>query len=207
MKVKVCGLRETDNINAVVALQPDYIGFICYSRSPRYMVDELSAEDLKGVRDDVVKTGVFVNAVADVVDEHVNNYQFDAIQLHGNESPDFCRRFKGKVTVIKAFGVNELFDFELLEPYADSVDMFLFDTSTPQHGGSGEVFNWDILHKYHLNIPFMLSGGISLENIAEVKKIQHPQLYGVDLNSRFEDKPGLKNIDKLKEAFTIIKQF
>ncbi|MGF7077407.1 bifunctional phosphoribosylanthranilate isomerase/tryptophan synthase subunit beta [Mucilaginibacter sp. 3215] len=204
MKIKVCGLKHPENINAVVALQPDYAGFIFYGKSPRYMAN-LAADALPTIPASIQKTGVFVNESAENIDRLIVEYGFNAIQLHGDESPEFCAAFKGRVTVIKAFGINEDFDFEQLKDYANNVDLFLFDTKTKEYGGSGKTFDWAILDQYKLDIPFFLSGGVGLENIKEVKNITHPQFYGVDLNSRFENEPGLKNIEKLKEAFKIIK--
>lgn len=205
MKIKVCGLREDGNIEAVAALKPDYLGFIWYAQSPRY-VYRLSEETLKSLPANVIKTAVFVNENADIIRSIVKQFGFEAVQLHGNESPEFCAGLKGEVQVLKAFGLDEHFDFSRLNPYAGKVDYFLFDTKTPKHGGSGQIFNWDVLNDYKLDVPFFLSGGLSLENLAEVKKINHPAFYGVDLNSRFEIAPGLKSIEKLKQAFALLKQ-
>jgi phosphoribosylanthranilate isomerase len=201
MKIKVCGMRYPENISAVAALQPDYIGFIFYPQSPRYIGETEKNPELEKV----VKTGVFVNESADVIEEAIEKHSLNAIQLHGNESPDFCELFKDKVTVIKAFGVDEDFDFSALEPYAGKADYFLFDAKTAKHGGSGQSFDWSLLDQYKQDVPFFLSGGLSPENIKEVKAIVHPQFYGVDLNSRFEIEPGLKDIDKLKKAFEILR--
>jgi phosphoribosylanthranilate isomerase len=203
MKIKVCGLKHPENIEAVAALQPDYMGFIFYGKSPRYMAG-LPVDALRAIPASIQKTGVFVNESAENIEKLVAEYGFDAIQLHGDESPEFCAAFKGRVTVIKAFGLNEDFDFEQLKDYANNVDLFLFDTKTKEYGGSGKTFDWKILDQYKLEVPFFLSGGIGPENIAEVKNITHPQFYGVDLNSRFEIEPGLKNIEKLQQAFNII---
>jgi phosphoribosylanthranilate isomerase len=205
MKIKVCGLRDPENIKAVAALAPDYVGFIFYGGSPRF-VDELPIEILEAIPHTINKTAVFVNESAETVNKLIDKYNFDFIQLHGNESPDFCNSFRDKAIVIKAFGINDGFDFEQLKAYKKKVDLFLFDTKTESHGGSGQTFDWDILDKYELEIPFFLSGGISPDNIEEVKYINHPQFYGVDLNSKFEISPGLKSIEKLEKAFTIIKQ-
>src|ERR1700744_2270926 len=185
MKIKVCGLKYPENILSVAGLGPDYMGFIFYNKTPRYVGDTL--EDVIGtLPQTVVKTAVFVNADMPVINLLVDNYRFDAVQLHGSESAGFCAELKGKTKVIKAFGLNEDFDFEQLKPYAGHVDFFLFDTKTPIHGGSGKSFDWSLLDKYQLDIPFFLSGGINLDNLEEVKRIKHPQFYGVDLNSRFE---------------------
>ncbi|MFC0513667.1 bifunctional phosphoribosylanthranilate isomerase/tryptophan synthase subunit beta [Mucilaginibacter angelicae] len=204
MKIKVCGLKHPENIKAVIALQPDYVGFIFYDKTPRYVAG-LSVDALQSIPPSIQKTGVFVNEGAENIERLIAEYGFNAIQLHGDESPEFCAAFKGRVTVIKAFGLNEDFDFDQLKDYANNVDLFLFDTKTKIYGGSGKTFDWAILDKYKLEIPFFLSGGVGLENIAEVKNITHPQFYGVDLNSRFEIEPALKNIEKLEQAFNIIK--
>src|ERR1700761_2142177 len=200
MKIKVCGMRDSGNIEAVAALQPDYMGFIFYPQSPRYI-----GETEKNLSRNIIKTGVFVNEGIDKVHKLINKHSLSAVQLHGAESPEFCNAFQGKVKVIKAFGVDKDFDFHQLQPYTGSVDYFLFDTKTDKHGGSGQSFDWSLLDKYKLGIPFFLSGGLSLENLDEVEAIQHPQFYGVDLNSRFEVEPGLKDIDKLKKAFEILR--
>jgi phosphoribosylanthranilate isomerase len=205
MKIKVCGLKFPENIKAVAALSPDYMGFIFYGASPRY-ADVLSVEMLNQIPSYIKKTAVLVNETIENVSELIERYHFDAIQLHGDESPEFCSHFKGKVTVLKAFGINKEFDFTRLDDYKNNVDFFLFDAKTPIHGGSGKTFDWNILDKYKLDIPFFLSGGLSLENLDEIKNISHPQFYGIDLNSRFETEPGVKDIEKLKKAFDSIKQ-
>jgi phosphoribosylanthranilate isomerase len=205
MKIKVCGLRDVDNIKAVAALGPHYIGLICYDRSPRY-ISNLNEAEINDLGETTLKTGVFVNESAENISHLITKYSLNAIQLHGNETADFAAAFKNKVVVLKSFGIDEYFDFKQLEEFVESVDFFLFDTKTPAHGGSGESFNWDILNDYHLPVPFFLSGGLSLQNLHQIKDIKHPQFYGVDLNSRFETSPGMKDIEKLKEAFAIIKQ-
>jgi phosphoribosylanthranilate isomerase len=205
MKIKVCGLRDPENIKQVIALSPDYVGFIFYDKTPRF-VGELPVEILKTIPSNIIKTAVFVNETAESIEALIAKYNFDAIQLHGNESPAFCALFKGRVKVIKAFGLSDEFDFDQLYNYVDHVDVFLFDKKTSIYGGSGKVFDWDILDKYNLDKPFFLSGGLSPDNLAEIQNITHPQFYGVDLNSRFETEPGIKNIEKLDKAFALIKQ-
>ncbi|MGZ3764502.1 MAG: phosphoribosylanthranilate isomerase [Mucilaginibacter sp.] len=204
MKIKICGLKHPENIKAVAAFAPDYIGFICYAPSPRYAT-ELQIETLAALPAAIYKTAVFVNEDAEIIAKLTDTYNFDAIQLHGNEDPEFCNSLRNKVTVIKAFGVDKDFDFERLDKFAGKVDYFLFDTKTEKHGGSGLTFDWSLLNNYKLDVPFFLSGGLSLENLEEVRSINHPQFYGVDLNSRFEIEPGLKDIEKLKNAFDILR--
>jgi len=205
MKIKVCGLKEPENILAVAGLEPDYVGFIRYARSPRFS-EELSAVTLKNIDPNIVKTGVFVDEGIEAINSLVKQYELGAVQLHGDESPEFCSTFKGKVEVLKAFGVDENFDFEQLNDYAHSVDYFLFDTKTTAHGGSGQSFDWTLLDNYNLNVPFFLSGGLSLDNLEEIKNVKHPAFYGVDLNSRFETALGVKDIDKLRQAFSLLKK-
>jgi phosphoribosylanthranilate isomerase len=205
MKIKVCGLKYNDNIKAVSALNPDYVGFIFYGASPRF-ADQLAVDALQEIPASIIKTGVFVNEHAEKINALIDEYNFGAIQLHGNEGPEFCQIFIGKVKVIKAFGLTTDFDFEQLTPYIGKVDLFLFDTKTEKHGGSGKTFDWSVLERYQLDIPFFLSGGLSIDNLEEVKSIKHRQFYGVDLNSKFETAPGNKNIGLLEKAFDIIKQ-
>ncbi len=205
MKIKVCGLRDPENIKAVTALSPDYVGFVFYKPSPRF-VGDMPAAALNSIPSSIKKAAVLVNEDAETVNALINKYQFDIVQLHGNEGPEFCREFKSKVIVFKAFGLHEDFDFSLLNDYADAVDFFLFDSKTKIHGGSGQSFDWSILDRYNLDVPFFLSGGIGPDNLEELKQITHPQFYGVDLNSKFETAPGIKNIQLLEKAFDTIKQ-
>jgi len=206
MKIKVCGLRDAENIKEVLALEPDCIGLIRYERSPRY-ISNLDEAGLSELVETILKTGVFVDEDAENIQQLIDEHGLNAIQLHGNESADFAAAFKNKVVVLKAFGVGENFDFEQLKNYVGKVDFFLFDTKTVAHGGSGDTFDWSILNGYNLEVPFFLSGGLSVDNLHEIEKIKNPRFYGVDLNSRFETSPGMKDIDKLKKAFAIIKQY
>ena len=204
MKIKVCGMKVPENIEALVELAPDYMGFICYAKSPRYVAG-LDADVLQKIPSSIIKTGVFVNEGAETIRTLIAEYSLNAMQLHGNETADFCGMLRSKVTVFKAFGIDEQFDFDQLNAYADNVDYFLFDTKTDTHGGSGKTFDWGVLNRYKLEVPFFLSGGLSLDNLQSVKQIKHPAFYGVDLNSRFETEPGLKDITKLREAFKILR--
>ena len=134
----------------------------------------------------------------------IDKYNFDFVQLHGNETPAFCKALGNQAIIIKAFGIHNEFDFNQLSKYKNKVDLFLFDAKTDIYGGSGKTFDWSILDKYDMDIPFFLSGGLSLNNLEEVKKITHPQFYGVDLNSKFETEPGIKSIEKLEKAFNVL---
>jgi phosphoribosylanthranilate isomerase len=211
-KLKICGLRDPANIAAVAALQPDYMGFIFFAGSKRY-VDNLSAEALNAIPESVVKTGVFVNEQLHQVQEIVLKYKLQAVQLHGDECPNYCKALKKlnpSVKLIKAFGVSENFDFTILNPYQGKVDFFLFDTQTPAYGGSGKLFDWSLLKDYTLKVPYFLSGGIGLENIEELQQLKDNYLYAIDVNSKFEYLPGLKDVDKLtlfkNQLFSLGKQ-
>ena len=204
MKIKVCGLRDADNIKAVAALEPDYMGFIFYNKTPRF-VDDIAVDILDAIPSHINKTAVFVDESAKKILALIDKYNFDFVQLHGNETPAFCKALGDQAIIIKAFGVNNEFDFIQLSKYKNKVDLFLFDAKTDIHGGSGKTFDWGVLDKYKMDIPFFLSGGLSPDNLEEVKKITHPQFYGVDLNSKFETSPGIKDVEKLEKAFTMLK--
>lgn len=189
MKIKVCGITTAEQANRVSKMS-DYIGFIFYAESLRCTPTSFPVS--KGI-----KTGVFVNeSLQEII--HISQMEkLDAVQLHGNETPEYCASLR-QLTVIKAFGIDEDFDFQSLENYSEHVDYFLFDTKTPGHGGSGKTFDWNILNKYNLNTPFFLSGGLNPNSIEQLKEFKHPMLYGIDLNSGFEVEPGLKNIELIK---------
>lgn len=198
-------MKQAANIAAVAELQPDYLGFIFYQQSPRY-ISEVSAELIKYVPPTIKTTGVFVDEDLQVVKQYIIKYNLKAVQLHGKESVAYCQELKSTgVEVIKAFGVDENFDFSKLKFYLNEVDYFLFDTQTSAHGGSGKVFNWELLEKYQFDKPYFLSGGIDLTHIETLKNINDPRLYAVDVNSKFELEPGLKDVEKLKEFFKEMK--
>ncbi len=199
LKLKICGMKQASNILEVATLQPDYMGFIFYNRSPRF-ISELSAELISYVPSSIRTTGVFVNEDLAIVKAYILKYKLKAVQLHGDESVEFCAAIKETgAEVIKAFGVGVGFDFKQVEAYLPVVDFLLFDTQTPAHGGSGKVFDWTLLSQYTFNKPYFLSGGIDLSHVATINAINDPRLYAIDVNSRFELEPGLKNVDKLKE--------
>jgi len=197
-KLKICGMKVPANISEVKDLAPDYLGFIFYKGSKRYIADLDSAE-ISMLSPNIKTTGVFVNQEFEEVKQAITDYQLKAVQLHGNESPPFCKALLGKAEVIKAFGIDADFDFDTLKDYEDAVDYFLFDTQTPEHGGSGKTFSWQLLERYKLNKPYFLSGGIGLESVALLQEITDSRLYAIDVNSRFETAPGLKNIEELSK--------
>lgn len=199
-------MKYEANINEVSALAPNFMGFIFYPKSKRFVGLDFENSHLQNIHNTITKVAVFVNAQPHEITEFSRLYGIETIQLHGDESPEFCRELKKeKFKIIKAFGVDEEFDFKTLNNYTDAVDYFLFDTKTSDYGGSGKAFNWHTLEKYTLEKPFFLSGGLSNTNLAEVNNLQHPQLFAVDLNSKFETEPGLKNTEMLEEAFKIIR--
>jgi len=198
MKLKVCGLKDHENILEVLAYKPDYIGFIFYDKSPRYAGKELSADFTQSISS-AKKVGVFVNESEINILDKVSCFGLDYVQLHGNETPEFCKQIQKNVPVIKAFGIGDNFDFSSLDAYKDVCTYFLFDSSSKEYGGSGKAFNWNKLKEYTLQKPFFLSGGIDLQNIDDIQNLAIPQLMAVDVNSCFETLPGIKDISKIKE--------
>lgn len=196
MKIKICGLR--DNFEEVLALKPDFVGMIFYPKSPRY-VGDCQDERLRRKLTDTKKVGVFVNADYETIIRTAGEYNLDAIQLHGGETPQLCEFLRQDFIVIKAFSIATVEDLTKLEAYEDVVDYFLFDTKTPGYGGSGQKFDWQILQSAQIKTPFLLSGGISLDDIPTVKNLKINNFVGVDLNSKFETAPAVKDIKKLSE--------
>ncbi len=202
-------MRNAENVSSLLALKPNLLGFIFYKKSPRY-VSEIPQIDIPK---EIKKVGVFVNEEISEVLKKVHNFKLDYIQLHGNETPEYCielkkchlersRKIKSElhqINIIKAFAVNENFDFSSTQFYEECCDYFLFDTKADVHGGSGKKFNWKLLQNYSGSKPFLLSGGISNKDVSEIKNIIHPKFTGVDINSGFEIEPALKNIEKIKE--------
>ena len=199
LKIKVCGMRDPENISGVTATLPDYLGFIFYPKSKRFVDFESSSVVLSAVPDSVKKVGVFVNETPKKVLEVVQNWNLDVVQLHGNETPKYCQQIQNSgVTVFKAFSVDEQFDFEKLTQYSGVCDYFLFDTKGQLPGGTGQKFNWQLLENYKGDVPFFLSGGIGPDDLAAVRNFGHQQLFGIDINSGFEISPALKDVEKVK---------
>ncbi|MFB9057015.1 phosphoribosylanthranilate isomerase [Mariniflexile ostreae] len=197
MKLKVCGMKYPDNIRQVAALKPDYLGFIFYEKSARHFKDSPILELPLSIK----KTGVFVDADLDFIIEKINKHDLQAVQLHGHESPDFCKQLQSQVEVIKVFSIKDTFDFSVLLAYEQVCDYFLFDTKGQLPGGNGYTFNWDLLKNYPSTKPFFLSGGIGVDEIEDLKKFKQSKAstycYAIDVNSKFEIEPGLKNIELL----------
>ena len=192
MIVKVCGMRDAENIREVEALGIDLIGFIFWPKSSRYV-----SERPAYLPTNCKRVGVFVDENIEVVKKIAQDYALDYIQLHGNETPDYCALLKGH-KLIKAFNIATAEDFEQTKPYEGLADYFLFDTKGKSVGGNGTKFDWTVLAAYNGTTPFILSGGIGPDDAARIRSFHHPQLAGIDLNSKFEDAPALKNIQKLK---------
>ena len=203
MLIKVCGLR--DNFSEVASLKPDFLGMIFYEKSPRF-VGKNDSEILKQKISSVKKVGVFVNASENYIFDSVLKYNLDFVQLHGGETVDFCEKIRQKVPVIKAFGILSEEDLVAAQNYAQTVDYLLFDTKTKGYGGSGQKFDWKMLENIVFKKKFFLSGGISLEDLAEIKALKINDLAGVDLNSRFELSPAKKDIEKLQQAINFLRK-
>jgi phosphoribosylanthranilate isomerase len=199
MKLKVCGMKYQDNIEVVASLQPDFLGFIFHEESPRNF-EEVIPDLPKSIH----KVGVFVDKTVEFIANQIEKHKLSAIQLHGHESPEMCRILKStNAKVIKVFSIKDTFDFTVLEPYEQVCDYFLFDTKGKLPGGNGYTFNWDVLTDYPSTKPFFLSGGIGLKQKEKLKEFINSEAskycFAIDVNSKFEIEPGLKNIEKLKE--------
>ncbi len=200
MKIKICGILDITTLEGICRLSPDMLGFIFYPASPRYMAKIIDPGILDIIPSDILRVGVFVNPSMDEVETNQLRFGLNMIQLHGDESPSFCASIQNSgLDVIKAFRVNDSFDFSLLRDYESSCKYFLFDTFTKNYGGSGQKFDWEVLNSYKLNHPFLLSGGIKPGDEEMIISIKHPSFAGIDLNSGFETEPGRKDILKLKE--------
>jgi phosphoribosylanthranilate isomerase len=203
MKIKVCGMSNSLNIKELLELSPDFMGFIFYEKSPRFVGETLDAELLKSFPKNIKKVGVFVNATADFILTNVRKYSLDYVQFHGNETPDFCKSLYRKgINIIKAFRIDNSFIFSQLNNYKPHCDFFLFDAKGDNYGGNGVAFDWNILKKYDNEKPFFLAGGIDLDNILE---LENHNIYAIDVNSKFEISPAMKDIEKLEELMNIIK--
>jgi phosphoribosylanthranilate isomerase len=204
MKLKICGMKYPDNILEVSQLLPDYMGFIFWEKSSRFFDGEIP-----NLPKSIQKVGVFVNAPLDEIVSKIEKYDLNLVQLHGNESVAFCLDLKHEIEklkqtpieIIKVFSILDDFDFSVLKEYEAVCDYFLFDTKGKLPGGNGTVFDWKVLEKYSSTKPFFLSGGIGIEEIASVKQLLKTNLpiHAIDINSKFEIEPGLKNKQLLEE--------
>jgi len=203
MKFKVCGLFDDKNIQQVAELNPDYIGHIFWEKSVRYVKTKTPNQ-----KKEIKKTGVFFNSKIDDVINRINEHNLACVQLHGEESPQYCKNIMDKGTqVIKSFRIDDDFDFSVLKNYENYCDLFLFDSKSELPGGTGKSFNWENLKKYNLKKDFFISGGIGLHSIDSLFNVLKTGLpvYGIDVNSKFEDDNHLKKIDELKTFIETIK--
>lgn len=189
-------MTEAENIASLIELNPDFIGYIFHQQSPRNIKTIPKVIIPKNIK----KVGVFVNKPLEFILEKATLYSLDFIQLHGNETAEFCKKIKQhKFKIIKAFNISNQFDFEQLNKFQTTCDYFLFDAFGKNAGGNGITFNWDLLQQYYGKTSFLLSGGIDTNLIDQIKQLKHPKFIGIDINSKFEIIPGFKNIKKIKQ--------
>ena len=208
MNIKVCGITQLKQLQQLDALNIDYAGLIFYKDSPRYMGDKLTGKEIKGADFDIKKVGVFVNpSYSDLLDA-IDEYGLDIVQLHGNETPELCEELSAEVEVIKAFRIEDssVNIDKLVEPFDAVCDYYLFDTGglKESFGGTGKQFDWSILSKAKIEKPFFLSGGIGPDDASKVKAFKHPDFFAIDINSKFEAAPGIKDMGavlKFMQAF------
>lgn len=202
MKIKVCGNTEIEQLKQLNDLDIDYAGLIFYEQSPRFVLKKLNGREVKESGISKIKVGVFVNATEEEIMKQVDDFGLNMVQLHGDETASFCNRISDQLKVIKAFRITD-FDANvdwLVKEYDEVCDYYLFDKgSAGLYGGTGKKFNWNLLKEYTIGKPFFLSGGIESNDAEALKKFTHPFFYGIDINSRFETSPGVKNIELIKE--------
>lgn len=193
MKLKVCGLKYSDNIRQIAELNPDYMGFIFYNRSKRFVGEDFVMPEIST---NIKKTGVFVNASEEYVLSKVDKYKLDYVQFHGDENKAYCEKMSGSVNVIKAFGIDDQFDLKILNDYKKHCKFFLFDTKTESFEGTGKNYNFEILSNYDNEVPYFVAGNMDIEKFRKIKEL-NLNIYGIDINSRLEIKPGYKDIIKV----------
>lgn len=208
MKLKVCGITTIEQLQQLQDLNVDYAGLIFYEGSKRYAWEKIQNEKFKIQNLAIKKVGVFVNADMGFLKSCVQDFGLSAVQLHGDETQDYCAALQNRVDVIKVFRISDKTgDVDaLIEPFQDVCNYFLFDTDTTTYGGSGKRFDWTILEKATINKPFFLSGGISPDDMGILKSFEHSHFYAADVNSRFETAPGIKDLGKVKTFVTALKQ-
>lgn len=196
-------MRDAINIREVAVLQPDYMGFIFYEKSKRFVGNDFLIP--KELPKEIKRVGVFVNESVESILKLVAQHPLDQVQLHGSESVEQCAHLKqAGVSVIKVFSVDSRFDFENTKPYQPYADFFLFDTRSEDFGGTGKTFDWHLLKNYDQQIPFFLSGGLSIENIQDIKSLKDMNLHAIDMNSGVETSPGLKSTKKIEAIKNIL---
>ncbi len=204
MRVKVCGLANYENSCSVADLSPDYLGFLFYKQSKRYCIPQIEVMPNGSSK----RVGVFVNSPLDEILLRIEQYKLDGVQLHGEEPLSFCEELKSKlpeIILIKSFQIGSSEDLQDRDQFSPCCDLFLFDTASPLYGGSGKKFDWSLLSLYKGKTPFLLSGGIGILDVEAILSLSHPLLYGVDINSRFELSPGVKDLNLVSEFIKRIK--
>src|SRR5450631_2155641 len=201
MKLKVCGITQLEQLKQLDDIGVNYAGLIFYDQSARCIINKLNAEDVKPLHLSLKKIGVFVNAEEEFIMSQVENFGLDMVQLHGDETPGFCKLISDQITVTKAFRITQTNEQNIdwmMKPYEEYCDYYLFDTNRKNaYGGTGEKFDWKILHQNKINKPFFLSGGIGLGDVEKLRTFEHPFFYCIDLNSRVEITVGIKDIDAI----------
>ncbi|RAV98051.1 phosphoribosylanthranilate isomerase [Pseudochryseolinea flava] len=202
LKIKICGMRDHDNIVEVATFQPDLMGFIFYEKSPRFVGSDFIVPPT--FPSAIKRVGVFVNASTEEMIQQMQRLELDFLQLHGKESAAQVAALATRgAKVIKAFSVDDNFDFEQVKPYEGLASYFLFDTKGEYYGGNAKVFNWRVLAKYNQHTPFFLSGGLTPENVVEIEPLKDMNLYALDINSGVERSPGVKDLEKIKALYKV----
>lgn len=191
MIIKVCGIKSTENIAFLKKAKIDMVGLNFYPLSVRYIEEDMESSRFALLPSSLKRVGVFVNEDMTKVLELVKKFRLDMVQLHGNEDAAYCLEVSKHVALIKVFRVSESFDFSDVVQFGMS-SYFLFDTYCEQYGGSGKKFNWEVLDNYKGDIPFLLSGGIGPDDYVDLLNFTHPHFAGIDINSKFEITPGIK---------------
>jgi|SRR5690606_25927118 phosphoribosylanthranilate isomerase len=195
-KLKICGMRDPENIMRVAELGPDYLGFIFYPPSPRFVGEYFTIpEELPS---SVGRVGVFVDAGFDEIKKNIERFSLKAVQLHGNETPELCSDLRPLAEVIKVFRVDEETDFSEVKPFQGVVDYFLFDTKGKLYGGNAVKFDWAVLDRYDQRTPFFLSGGITPDDVPVIREMSQYNIAAIDINSGVEVRPAEKDVDKVR---------
>jgi phosphoribosylanthranilate isomerase len=203
MIIKVCGMCDTERMHQLATLPVDMLGFIFYPDSPRYVVGKIDPAEIAKLPEHIGKVGIYVNAPKYEIMKMATKYHLTSIQLHGNETVELCKELKSEgFTILKVFNLNSENDYNA---YSPCCDYFLFDTPSVHHGGTGQKFDWKLLEKYNGKTPFLLSGGIGPDDADEAKSVKHSQLAGIDINSKFEIEPGVKDMEKTKKFLLALK--
>jgi len=209
MRVKVCGMTQPAQVEALEKLGVAFSGFIFYQKSPRYVLRHMTTQQIRAFKN-INKVGVFVNANADDVISMVDECRLHMVQLHGDETPKYCEKIADYISVVKVFRIGEQDNIEWkIRDYMDVCDMFLFDTAGSGYGGTGKKFDWNLLKDVYVGKPYFLSGGIDPDDASEIKKFSETKagkaLFALDINSKFETSPGVKDISKIEKFLNVVK--